>query len=103
MSALPPIADIRQCIKHLRFVPKAEILSPNRASDSSGDISDGIAGLVAVGSDNSAICTEYLAVDPGAVGAGEDGNGIGNIFRLSEPLERREFGEPIDGVGLNVS
>src|SRR6476646_692202 len=68
MSALPPIADIRQCIKHLRFVPKAEILSPNRASDSSGDISHGIAGLVAVGSDNSAICTEYLAVDPGAVG-----------------------------------
>ena len=76
-------------------------MSSNRASDSSGDISDGIAGLVAVGSDNSAICTEYLAVDPGAVGAGEEGNGIGNIFRLSEPLERREFGELIDGVGLN--
>jgi hypothetical protein len=98
-----PKADIRQRIEHVRFVPVAEILSPNRASDSSGDISDVIAGLVSVGSDNSAICTEYLAVDPGAVGAGEEGNGIGNIFRLSETLERREFGELIDDfLGLSV-
>jgi hypothetical protein len=34
-------------------------------------------------------------------GPARKGNGIGNIFRLSEPLERREFGELIDGVGLS--
>src|ERR1700730_8894122 len=40
------------------------------------------------GSDDSAVGAQRLAVDPGAVGAGEEGDGCGDVRRLGEALPR---------------
>src|ERR1700720_3846391 len=50
------------------------------------------------GSDDSAVGAQRLAVDPGAVGAGEEGDGGGDIRRLAEALQRSELGEAVDDL-----
>jgi hypothetical protein len=49
-----------------------------------------------LGSDDSAVGAQRLAVDPGAVGAGEEGDGGGDVRRLAEALQRGELGEAVD-------
>src|ERR1700732_3870942 len=46
-----------------------------------------------LGSDDSAVGAQRLAVDPGAVGAGEEGDGGGDVRPLAAALQRGELGE----------
>lgn len=46
-------------------------------------------------SDHAAVRPQRLAVDPRPVRSGEEGNRGGDIFRLSQPLERRELRESL--------
>jgi len=49
-----------------------------------------------VDSGDAAIGAQRLAVDPTSVGADEERHSRGDIFRCSQPLHRRHFGQVID-------
>jgi hypothetical protein len=54
--------------------------------------------LRSFGSDDPAIGAQRLAVDPGAVGTGEEGDGGGDVRRLAQALQRRQLGEAVDDL-----
>lgn len=46
-------------------------------------------------SDDPAVGAQDLAVNPDAIRSGEEGDGVGDVFRPAEPLERGKFGQMI--------
>src|SRR5258708_35074144 len=51
------------------------------------------------GSDHAAVGAQYLAVDPGAVGAYEERDRRGDILWRAEPLQRIHLGQAMDQFG----
>src|ERR1700735_5186734 len=44
----------------------------------------------------AAVCAKYLSVDPSAIGSGKKEDNVGDIIRLSEPLERCHAADLLD-------
>jgi hypothetical protein len=65
-------------------------------ADRTGCHRSGGPSVVQCGSNDAAISAQHSTVDSGTVGASEEGDGICDIFRLAEPLQRSELGEPVD-------
>ena len=53
---------------------------------------------MSAGSDDAAVGAQHLAVDPAAVGAGEEGDGVGDVLRLAEALQRGQLRHAIDDL-----
>jgi hypothetical protein len=49
-----------------------------------------------VGSDDPAVCADYLTVDPSSIGSGEEGDNGGNVCGLAQPLQWGKLREAVD-------
>ena len=67
--------------------------APDLTRDSRDGVQDGFSSICdapAVGSDDPAIGAQRLAVDPAGIGAGEEGDGSGDVIGLAQPFQRSE-------------
>ena len=47
-------------------------------------------------SEHASVSANHLAIDPGAIGAGEERDGSGDVLRRAQPLERIQFRHVVD-------